>query len=136
MAVYKVEANTPSFLVPRQFSQPGKKEPFVLLLSRLSDIFMESSDTEVLVNCATALTTMAEHKHARSEEALVQLKKTAAGLRNCIEQLLQDKAELKPHGVEGSRDAKELCDLQYALLFSMRRLAVLSKRWDVADLIR
>lgn len=118
-------------LVPRQFSQANKKAAFVQLLLRISEVFMESSDDEVLSNCSLALSAMVRLKHARSEDALVQLKKTACLLRDRTVQLLQEKADAKES--EPSYDDKTVCDLQYSLCLCIRRLKALSSRWDMTE---
>jgi hypothetical protein len=114
--------------VPRQFGQSSKKTEFLQLLRRISDVFLESADTVVLNNCAKVLVAMAQLEHARSADALLQLKKTSRELRDRALQLLDEKTALKEQSPD---DDGALYDLQCSLCLCIKRLHSLSSRFDL-----
>lgn len=127
-------------------SLQNRKRDFMKLLSRISDVFVESTDTKVLQNCARVLTSMAELKnHARTGEALLQLKKTVLSLRDRLLKLLEEKANLPSlpskddKDDDGDDDAEDNTssarDLEVSISLCLRRLVEISRKWDIADLL-
>jgi cohesin complex subunit SA-1/2 len=121
------------------FNLPSRKNDFNAVLSNLSEAFLQSTDATVLQNCSFAITSLAKEEHARSGEALLQLKKIVRTLRDRLLELFEDKATGQP----GDGDDKDYSDdeklsptdIEHAICLAMRRLGILSKRWDLAVLL-
>jgi cohesin complex subunit SA-1/2 len=90
-----------------------------------------------LQNCSFAITSLAKEEHARSGEALLQLKKIVRTLRDRLLELFEDKAKGGDGEEEDDSDDEKLSptDIEHAICLSMRRLGILSKRWDLAVLL-
>jgi cohesin complex subunit SA-1/2 len=121
------------------FNLPSRKNDFNAVLSNLSEVFLQSTDATVLQNCSFAITSLAKEEHARSGEALLQLKKIVRTLRDRLLELFEDKATRHPDDgeEEDKSDDEKLSptDIEHAICLSMRRLGILSKRWDLAVLL-
>lgn len=98
------------------------------VLGCLSDLLLEETDSTVLNNCCMSLTALAKENHARKGEALMRLKKLACLLRDRLMGLLHETA----NSPATNDDAP---DTQNAICLALRRLKVLSKRWDISDLL-
>ena len=126
--------------VPSVFNLPNRKKDFDTLLSKLSEVFLESTDRIALQNCALVITTLAKGDHARSGEALLKLKKVACSLRDRLSTLLGEKAKLaSAEGDDSDNDDEEsdfsAADTEHAIALCLRRLGILSKRWYIAELL-
>jgi cohesin complex subunit SA-1/2 len=92
-----------------------------------------------LQNCSFAITSLAKEEHARSGEALLQLKKIVRTLRDRLLELFEDKAAGQPGDGEEMDDSDDEklspTDIEHAICLAMRRLGILSKRWDLAVLL-
>jgi len=125
--------------VPSVFNLPNRKKDFDALLSKLSEVFLESTDRTVLQNCALVVSTLAKGDHARSGEALLRLKEIAGSLRDRLSKLLGDKSKLtraEDDGSDSDEDSEfSAADTEHAIALCLRRLGILSKRWYVADLL-
>lgn len=121
------------------FNLPSRKNDFNAVLSNLSEIFLQSTDATVLQNCSFAITSLAKEEHARSGEALLQLKKIVRILRDRLLELFEDKATGHPGDGEekDESDDEKLSptDIEHAICLSIRRLGILSKRWDLSVLL-
>jgi hypothetical protein len=115
---------------PRHFSQPNRKASYLLLLRRISEMFLDSADDEVLANCAAALSAMADLKHTRTEDAILLLKETATKLRDRTFELLKEKANALTRSDSPGGDAS-LGNLQFSLCMCLRRFGALSSRFDL-----
>ncbi|GKY91786.1 hypothetical protein MPSEU_000150300 [Mayamaea pseudoterrestris] len=121
--------------LPRHFSvdvfnMPTQKKNYTEVIQDISTLFLELTDTEILGNCAFVLTAFARASHSRAGEALLQLARIACTLRDRMLELITKKRELS-----GKAKASELCDVENSKGLCLRRLAILSKRWDVAELL-
>ena len=88
-------------------------------------------------NCVLAISCMARKNHARTDEALLRLKNIAVSLRCRLVALFSEKNKLReasavPDDEDGAAAAR---DNEHAIVMVLRRLATLSKRWDVAELL-
>jgi cohesin complex subunit SA-1/2 len=125
--------------VPSVFNLPSRKNDFNAVLENLSEVFLQSTDTTVLQNCSFAITSLAKAEHARSGEALLQLKKIVRSLRDRLLGLFEDKAT-RHQDDGGTQDESEddqlsPTDTEHAIYLCMRRLVMLSKRWDLTVLL-
>ena len=98
----------------------------------LSTIFQESTDSETLNNCCLAIVTLAKGRHSRSDDALLVLKEIAGNLRSRLIDLLEEKAK-RAENTDDIDDEDETTDvdLESSISFCLRRLLILSKRWDM-----
>lgn len=101
-------------------------------------MFLRSADVTVLQNCGFALTFLATEDHARSGEAALQLKKVTCLLRDRLIELFKDKADRSSNGdgddEDSDVDTMSLQDTEHGICLCLRRLSILSKRWDLASL--
>lgn len=100
---------------------------------------MESGDSTVLQNCCHALTFLATVEHTRQDEAVSILHDILVSLRKRLEELARKRAQLDEKEPEES-DTEEDGDggsgkIDHSISLVIRRIAVLSKRWPLADLI-
>lgn len=112
------------------FSNSNRKAAFLLLIRRISEIFLDSADDEVLANCAAVLSAMAELKHTRTEDVIVVLKETATKLRDRALELLKEKANRQTRSDSPGANVS-LDHLQFSLGTCLRRLGALSTRFDL-----
>jgi hypothetical protein len=76
-----------------------------------------------LQNCSFAITSLAKEEHARSGEALLQLKKIVRTLRDRLLELFEDKAGQPGDGEEmDDSDDEKLSptDIEHAICLAMR----------------
>lgn len=102
---------------------------------------MESSDIIVLQNCCHSLSFLAIADHTRHDEAVSILHDVLASLRKRLEELAQKRAQVNEKDSE-ERDEEEDEDgdggsvkIDSSISLVVRRIAVLSKRWPLADLM-
>jgi cohesin complex subunit SA-1/2 len=121
------------------FNLPSRKNDFNAVLSNLSEVFLQSTDATVLQNCSFAITSLAKEEHARSGEALLQLKNIVRTLRDRLLELFEDKAAGHSGDGEEKEDSDDEklspTDIEHAICLAIRRLGILSKRWDLAVLL-
>lgn len=121
----------PRYFRVNAFNLPNQKKNFAALVQTLMDLFLELTDDEILSNCAFILTAFCRAGHSRAGESLIQLKRMACSLRDRVLELISKKRNL----VSKEGNAVDLCDVESSKSLCLFRLAVLSKRWDVADLL-
>jgi hypothetical protein len=119
---------------PNVFNLPNRKKDFTKLLGKVSELFLESTDSSVLSNCGLVLTSFAKSNHARTGEALLRLKEIAGSLRDRLLALFKDKLKLR-EGMDVDDEDASPRDIEHSISLSLRRLGLLSKRWDVAELL-
>ena len=93
---------------------------------------MESSDTIVLQNCCHSLSFLATADHTRQDDALSILHQVLASLRKRLDELAKKRAEDTETRKDDIEESGKI-DLSIGLV--IHRIAVLSKRWPLADLI-
>ena len=101
---------------------------------------MESSDEEVFQNCCHALTFLATADHARHDEALTTLHDIFGSLCKRLDDLLSKKAqlEIEDESTESDEDDEKGSTekIDNSISLTLQRLAVLSKRWPLVDLLQ
>jgi hypothetical protein len=120
--------------VPSVFNLSSRKKDFQQLLDKLAEAFLESTDTAVLNNCALALTSLAKGEHARTGDAQFCLKKTLRALQDRLLELLLVKATADNDDSKEDDDASPV-NTQHSITLCLRRLATLSRRVYVAELL-
>jgi hypothetical protein len=115
----------------------GRKKDFQALVSKLSVVFLESTDPLTLKNCCLAIVSLAKGGHSRSDDALLVLKELAGTLRTRLLDLLEVKAKHTENENEVIDDEDEMTlgDLESSISLSLLRLSVLAKRWSIAALL-
>ena len=136
---------TAPFTVPSVFSLTQRKQDFSTLLRGLSQIFLQSNDDGVLRNTAISLTHFAEGDHSRIDDVKAALKNIADNLkRRLLKHIGEDQKrgedDFNQDKNESSDDASSHNDnvdndVQFSLSVSVRKLYVLSKRIDIAELL-
>ena len=76
--------------VPSVFSLPQRKGDFLNLFKNLSEVYLLSTDEEVLTNAARSIKFLSEGDHARSNEAKAELKKMVSSISDRITKLLTE----------------------------------------------
>lgn len=118
--------------MPSVFNLPNRKQDFCTLISKLSKTFLEATDSNVLFNCALALSCLAKDDHARSGDAFLELQATTVAIQVRLSKLFERKADIL---TSDSPKGDNLIDTEHAIGLCLRRLRILSKRWDIADLL-
>jgi cohesin complex subunit SA-1/2 len=121
----------PRYFAVDTFNMPNQKKNYMALIGDVSALFLELTDTEILRNCAFILTAFARASHSRAGEALLQLTKIACALRDRMLELITKKRNL----VTNEADTSEICDVENSKSLCLRRLEILAKLWDIADLL-
>lgn len=126
--------------MPSVFNLSSRKKDFVRLVKNLSAIFLESTNAEVLDNCALALASLGQGDHSRTRDAEAALKKTVRTLQSRLLELLQVKAAKEEGGDNGSKSGDDdeeisLVNTQQSISLCLRRLSILSKRVYVGELL-
>jgi len=88
LAIIPELASLPRFLIPTVFSLPQRKQDFMSLIKNLGEIYLSSSDTHILDNCARSLVSLCNGDHARVAESKTQLRKVVLELRDRIVELM------------------------------------------------
>ena len=88
LAIIPELASLPRFLIPTVFSLPQRKQDFMSLIKNLGEIYLSSSDTHILDNCARSLVSLSTGDHARVAESKAQLRKVVVELRDRIVELM------------------------------------------------
>jgi hypothetical protein len=123
--------------VPSVFNLSSRKKDFKQLLDKLAEVFLESTDVAVLNNCALALTSLAKGEHARTGDAQFCLKKTLRALQDRLLELLLVKAATADNDDDSKEDKDDVSpvDTQHSITLCLRRLATLSRRVYVGELL-
>eukprot|EP00977_Amphora_coffeiformis_P014558 scaffold4097_cov166-Amphora_coffeaeformis.AAC.15 len=119
-------------------SLSDQKRNYKKLLSSWEECFMELSDKEVFQNCCHALSFLATADHARHDEALTVLHDIFGSLRKRLDDLIAKKGQLDNESVEsdGENDEESSAEkIDNSINLTLQRLAVLSKRWPLFDLL-
>lgn len=123
-------------------SLSDQKRNYKKMLTTWSECFMESSDIIVLQNCCHSLSFLAIADHTRHDEAVSILHDVLASLRRRLEELAQKRSQLNEKDSQESDDEEDDEDgdggsgkIDSSISLVIRRIAVLSKRWPLADLI-
>lgn len=111
-------------------------------MSRLTEIFQESTHVSVLRNCALVLTALASGDHNRAGDAQDIIKKMAQGIQNRLLELLLRNAK-EQHGSvappedgdDNDEESDESVALQNSITLCLRRLCILSKRMYLGELL-
>jgi len=74
----------PRYFIPSVFSLPERKTDFLALLKSLKEIYLLSTDENVLGHCARSIIYLSEGDHARSNEAKTAVQKVFTELRDRI----------------------------------------------------
>lgn len=125
---------------PTICSLSDQKRNYKKLLTTWSECFAESSDSEVLQNCCHSLSFLATADHTRHDDAVSVLHDVLASLRKRLEELAQkrsnvDKTLEESDNEENEEDNEEESGkIDHSISLVLRRLAILSKRWPLADL--
>ncbi len=116
----------------------------------LSDLYLETSDDQVLENIASSLTFFAHGDHARKAEAQVQLKDMTSALTKRFLTLVtcetsenhpkstitsKDSTESQSSLVDGDNETSVALDNEHSLSTCLNRFRVLSKRCNLAALV-
>ena len=103
---------------------------------------MESSDEIVLQNCCHTLSFLATADHARHDEAMTKLHDLLAALRKRLDELIAQKEEINARADESDSDQMDVDgeetsseNVDHLISVVVRRIATLSKRWPLADLL-
>ena len=128
------------YAAPTVCSLSDQKRNYKKMLTTWSECFMESSDIIVLQNCCHSLSFLAIADHTRHDEAASILHDVLASLRKRLEELDQKRAQVNEKDPEESDEEEEDPDggsgkIDSSISLVIRRIAVLSKRWPLADLI-
>ena len=128
--------------MPSVFNLSSRKKDFVRLVQNLSEVFLESTDNEVLANCAMALSCLSKGDHSRTKDAYVTLKSTQRSLQSRLSDLLAMKAKQDGSKEDddvsmGSHDDQDLSlvNTQQSISLCLRRLKILSKRVYPGELL-
>jgi len=127
--------------VPSVLNLSRRKAEFENLCSKLSELFLESTDPTTLGNCVRALVFLAKGDHSRSDEAAVVLKNLATKLRDRLQELMEQRSKLAKKDEVADVDSDEedeaptAADLASAIHMCLRRLCTLAKRWPMSDLL-
>lgn len=131
-SVLELLTGLPPYFLPSVFNLPNRKQDFCTLISKLSKTFLEATDSKVLFNCALALSCLAKDDHARSGDAFLELQATTVAIQVRLSKLFERKADIL---TSDSPKGDNLIDTEHAIGLCLRRLRILSKRWDIADLL-
>jgi hypothetical protein len=127
-----------SATAPNVLNLANQKKNFTALVRILLEVFMESTDEEVVGNCCLSLTYFAEGDHSRSGEVLVKLSELVHSLRKRLLELFQEKASIEDgsdDNDEDDEDEDEKSKNAVAISLYLKRLAIVGKRWSIAKLI-
>jgi len=136
----------PRYLLPSVFSLTQRKQDFSTLLRGLSQIFLQSNDDGVLRNTAISLTHFAEGDHSRIDDVKAELKSIAENLKSRLlkhigeddkggeDAFNQDKQDESSDDASSNNDKIDN-DVRFSLSVSVRKLSVLSKRINIAELL-
>jgi len=83
----------PRFFVPSVFSLPQRKKEFIDLFNSLSEIYLLSTDEQVLTNITRSIKFLSEGDHARSNEAKAGLNKLVSTISDRIKKHINQKAD-------------------------------------------
>ncbi len=81
------------YLVPSVFSLPQRKKEFIDLFNSLSEIYLLSTDEQVLTNITRSINFLSEGDHARSNEAKAGLNKLVFTISDRIKKHINQKAD-------------------------------------------
>jgi hypothetical protein len=103
---------------------------------------MESGETEVLQNCCHSMSFLAAEDYARRDDAMGKLRGIVSLLRGRLDELVSEKSRLGNGEISDNEDMDEDEDhkssaegVHHAVSLCLRRLAVVSKRWPLVDLV-
>jgi hypothetical protein len=117
------------------FNLPSRKQNIATLLSCLVDLMLDSTDPMVMRNCASSLNSMATGNHARKDDVLVHLKELVSSLFERLRAILGDKEKKRSTQSENDEAMSDPLGTEISLCLVLRRLAVLVKQVDVAELL-
>lgn len=106
------------------------------MLKTLSNCFMESSDQQVIQNCCHSLCFLAHASHSRQDDALAVMRDVFGALQERFSELMEKKDKLDSD--DESDDEIEESDIEkidHSISLVLRRMAILSKRWPLVDLL-
>eukprot|EP00586_Coscinodiscus_wailesii_P000063 CAMPEP_0172480390 /NCGR_PEP_ID=MMETSP1066-20121228/5488_1 /TAXON_ID=671091 /ORGANISM="Coscinodiscus wailesii, Strain CCMP2513" /LENGTH=1957 /DNA_ID=CAMNT_0013241639 /DNA_START=101 /DNA_END=5974 /DNA_ORIENTATION=+ len=121
-------AKLPRYLISTVFSLPQRKHDVLALLKNLTDIFLSSTEEQVLVHSALALSYLSTGSHSRIGDAKRTLQDVAEGL---CERLLECLKTNVP-----DKDSDEVLqrkkEREFTLSLNLLRLRIFCKRVDIA----
>lgn len=127
-AVLKGLTSLPQYFLPSVFNLPSRKKDFMTLLDRLAEVLTESTDLDIMNDCALALTSLAQGDHNRVYDAQCVLQKTVRSIQDRLLELFLAKAE-------GSAVDCEMMDVQHSITLCLRRLAAIAQRIYIGELL-
>jgi len=114
----------PRNFIQTVFSLPQRKKDFTSLIKHLSEIFLSSSNENVLINTALSLEFLSLGTHARVPDAKRALQQIMESLnKRALELLIKKKS------------AKQKRDDDFTLSLYLLRLRVLTKRVDISKIL-
>eukprot|EP00569_Conticribra_weissflogii_P004744 CAMPEP_0171342406 /NCGR_PEP_ID=MMETSP0878-20121228/14224_1 /TAXON_ID=67004 /ORGANISM="Thalassiosira weissflogii, Strain CCMP1336" /LENGTH=1813 /DNA_ID=CAMNT_0011845061 /DNA_START=84 /DNA_END=5525 /DNA_ORIENTATION=- len=81
-------AKLPRYIIPTVFSLPQRKQEFMSLIKNLGDIYVSSSDTQILTNTAQSIVSLSKGDHGRVSEATAQIRNIVTEIRDRLVDLL------------------------------------------------
>jgi cohesin complex subunit SA-1/2 len=130
------------FIVPSVFSLPQRKTDFIALTKNLSEIFLQSTDSDVLDNIIRSLMHLSKDGHARSLEGKLAFRKIVSGLCRCIQSQLCPKTDVEngnasprrrsSRNSQVSSNGSEV-DAELSLYYDLQRLSSLARSLDVLN---
>jgi len=98
-------ARLPKYLLSEVYCLPTRKNDFSLLIKTLCQVYLSSTDEEVLIQIASSLATLADGKHARLADITSHLKRTSSSLQDRLMELLSE-SDPKASSPEKRRDSR------------------------------
>jgi len=142
-AILESLTSLPRYLIPTVFSLPQRKSNFLDLSKSLTDIFLQSTDEQVMQNTACSMIYLCNGDHARLAEAKVAIREALTSLHERIVTNLMEKTqETKEDNVsiddemhDSSQPSSKEVDAEHALYLNLKRMRVISKRMNVSEYI-
>jgi hypothetical protein len=138
----------PRLLKPSVLSLPSRKADFMSLVESLTELYQHANATEaVLQNLATALIFLSQGEHVRASDAQLQLSQLVTDLSERLVTLMLDDEALeepkkkakKGHSPKAKKDDDDkpvdAKDKEFTICVCLRRLRVLAKRMDLAQVL-
>lgn len=82
LAIIPELVGLPRYILPTVLSLPQRKQDAVTLIKNLGEVYLSSSDDEILFNTAVSMVSLSKGEHARVSEAKTQLRKVVVELRD------------------------------------------------------
>ena len=127
----------PQCMSPEVFGLSSRRKELQSLLRALCDLMTESTDQEVLLDCALSLSVFAQSDHPRKDEALAALTDVVTTLRTRLTELLQEGPKNKSDDDDDDDHSKDSTtdNPHSSLSLCAFRLLAISKQCSICLLI-